>query len=293
MPKDHEHDHEPVDRDDPRRGNPETDPRRRTDRWRAGDAPVAECLVCDSVLDANELASGTCSDCGSPLFEDKGLGDEDVDSLIGLQEEGEDHGITFESPTEPIAGGSIDYAIIPRSTWAARPPTYVAYMKLPAPDFWQHHAADAGVYGGADASRSAEQAYCRAVQNYHMDSKGWSDIAYSFVEFPSGRIYEGRGWARTGGHTLNHNSTSHAVCAAGNYMTLVPTVAMLEGTAWLVVEGRRLGKVSEWGMVGGHRDVGQTACPGDKLYAQLPYIREVIEAGGPEPVGAELAFLKL
>jgi hypothetical protein len=34
----------------------------------------------------------------------------------------------------------------------------------------------------------------RAIQNFHMDAKGWSDIAYSVMIGQSGTIYEGRGW---------------------------------------------------------------------------------------------------
>lgn len=32
------------------------------------------------------------------------------------------------------------------------------------------------------------------VQSYHMNTKGWNDIAYNFVVCPHGFVFEGRGW---------------------------------------------------------------------------------------------------
>jgi hypothetical protein len=37
-------------------------------------------------------------------------------------------------------------------------------------------------------------AYWRAVRAFHMGTKGWSDIAYSFGVCPHGELFEGRGW---------------------------------------------------------------------------------------------------
>lgn len=39
--------------------------------------------------------------------------------------------------------------------------------------------------------------------------QGYSDIGYSFMIGGNGEVFEGRGWDRTGGHTLNYNSIGY------------------------------------------------------------------------------------
>jgi peptidoglycan hydrolase-like protein with peptidoglycan-binding domain len=109
----------------------------------------------------------------------------------------------------------------------------------------------------------------RNVQDFHMDSRGWSDIAYSFLVHQDGTIYEGRGWNIQGGHTRDYNSISHAFCFIGNTQNVDPTPAALASIAWLVKEAER-----KYGnqLILGHRDAASTACPGEKLYAKLDYI---------------------
>jgi N-acetylmuramoyl-L-alanine amidase len=130
----------------------------------------------------------------------------------------------------------------------------------------------------------------RHTQAFHMDTRGFSDIAYSFGIMPSGRIYEARGWDRVGGHTFNHNSVSLAAEFAGNFQPNVPgvqtrrpTLISLDAARWLIGEGRRLGKITPEAAILGHRDVGamggSTACPGKHLYAKLDYIREEDDLG--------------
>lgn len=160
------------------------------------------------------------------------------------------------------------FSVIPPSGWKARPPSEPLQMiPLPVPEVWIHHTVTAS---GPD-----ETQIMRQIQNYHMDTRGWRDIGYSFVIFPTGRIYEGRGWGRKGAHTQNHNAVGHGIAFAGDYRTLAPTTPSLDACRWLIAEGQRLGFVAKGKTLptGGHRDVAATACPGDKLYAQLGYLR--------------------
>lgn len=41
---------------------------------------------------------------------------------------------------------------------------------------------------------SACHAAVRATQRFHMDGRGWADIAYNWLICPHGTIFEGRGW---------------------------------------------------------------------------------------------------
>lgn len=154
--------------------------------------------------------------------------------------------------------------IVTRQQWGARRPTSVKQIAVPTRELWLHHTAGAG--NGASG--------VRATQRYHMDTKGWSDIAYSYLVDADGTVYEGRGPAVAGAHTRNHNSISHAICAIGDYQQEQPTERLVHSIARLVRHGHERG----WWpatLTGGHRDVGSTACPGQHLYSRIGEINRM------------------
>lgn len=106
----------------------------------------------------------------------------------------------------------------------------------------------------------------RQIQQFHMGpSRGWTDIAYSWLVDQNGTIFEGRGWGRSGAHTQGYNSSSHAVCAICGHDGEV-TEVMLDGLSRVHREHDRLYGA---GFHLPHRDANgaSTACPGDKLAA--------------------------
>ena len=148
-----------------------------------------------------------------------------------------------------------------------------------------HHTVNANNY-----SRSDVPGIIRSIYAYHTQSKGWSDIGYNFLVDRFGRIWEGRygGVDRpvVGAHTLGYNDYSFAMSAIGNYETAQPTSAMLDAYgklfAWkLSLHGIDAADTSQkvgpktFKAINGHRDAGQTACPGRYLYAKIPKIREL------------------
>jgi hypothetical protein len=146
-----------------------------------------------------------------------------------------------------------------------------------------HHTVNANNYTAAQVP-----ALLRGIYAYHTQSRGWRDIGYNYLVDRFGRIWEGR-WggvdrAVVGAHTLGYNEVSFAMSAIGNYDIAQPPQAVLDAYArlfaWklslynipanqtsILVKGRRLNAIN------GHRDVGQTACPGRYLYAKIPWIR--------------------
>lgn len=119
----------------------------------------------------------------------------------------------------------------------------------------------------------------RSIQNFHMDSRGWSDIAYSFVIDPVDlTIYEARGAGVLGGHTFGRNSISHAICIMGNFDREQPTPALIDRIAELVAYGHARGWWPKQ-LTGGHRDVRSTSCPGTNLYRQIPTINLKAKGG--------------
>lgn len=140
----------------------------------------------------------------------------------------------------------MDY--ISRSEWGARPPTQRSTIS---------HSEGVFVhYTGVDQDQSM-----RTLQDFHMNTRGWYDIAYSWVVYPDGRIYEGRGWGVSGAHTENWNSRSHGVCAVLGPGE-IPTQDMLDSIAVVIKEhNHRYGT----GFVRPHHAVNSTSCPGGPL----------------------------
>lgn len=163
--------------------------------------------------------------------------------------------------------------IIGRSSWGA-PPAHLPAITLPSERLWLHHTA---------AENHGPEGV-RAIRRYHIEGRGYSDIAYNFLVDRDGTIYEGRGAGKIGAHTRGDNQHSHAISAMGNYDVQPPTRALIAGIADLVVYGRLQG----WWhtLTGGHRDApaASTACPGRHLYAAIPDIRALTSSSPiPDP----------
>ncbi len=151
--------------------------------------------------------------------------------------------------------------LVRRDAWGARPPRGKP-ITIPTPvrDLFLHHSASPD--GGPET--------VRAIQKFHQETRGWADIAYTWLYSPRDRVfYEGRGPAVAGAHTRNHNRTSHAVCVMGNYDATVPPRHVIGDLAeWAYWHG------SVWGpdRYRPHKDVGATACPGRHLINLIPDI---------------------
>lgn len=127
-----------------------------------------------------------------------------------------------------------------------------------------------------------------AVQNiyeYHTKYKKWGDIGYHYLIAPDGKIFEGRKGGRSviGGHALPVNKTTIGIAVLGNYQDEEPSEAVLASiiklSRALSVEygiepdKKYIYKREAFESIMGHRDNDNTACPGEKLYAKIPYIR--------------------
>ena len=151
-----------------------------------------------------------------------------------------------------------------------------------------HHTVNANNYTSAQVP-----SLMRGIYAYHTQSRGWRDIGYNFLVDRFGRIWEGR-WggvdrAVVGAHTLGYNEVAFAMSAIGNFDIANPPQAVSDAYArlfaWklsaydiradamhIYVKNRFMNAIN------GHRDVGQTACPGRYLYAKIPAIRAATQA---------------
>lgn len=137
------------------------------------------------------------------------------------------------------SGGCSNVNIISRSQWGARNPKHVTAMHVPVHEFFIHHTESPSC-----SSQSECSARVRGIQNYHMDSRGWSDIGYSFLVGEDGNVYEGRGWTHVGAHTAGYNSKAFAASMIGSYMSHLPNSKALAAVKNLIACGVHLGKIS-------------------------------------------------
>lgn len=151
-----------------------------------------------------------------------------------------------------------------RAIWKGREPTRVSAISTPVNFFFIHHTTGSRCY---DFSTCA--AKVRNIQNYHMNTKGWSDIGYSFLVGEDGAVYEGRGWNNVGAHTSGYNSKSFAAALIGDFTTTEPKTAALNAAKNLIKCGVKKGHITSTYRLFGHRDVSKTTCPGDALYDEI------------------------
>lgn len=122
----------------------------------------------------------------------------------------------------------------------------------------------------------------RTIQNFHMDTRGWADIAYNFLVCPHGYVFEGRGWGkRSAANGTNAcNEAYHAVCYLGGdgdpFTTEAKGGFKAVRDAWQTRYGRSAQVIP-------HSNCVSTACPGND-------IRQWISSGlgggsAPAPTG--------
>lgn len=136
-----------------------------------------------------------------------------------------------------------------------------------------HHTVNGNGY-----SQGQVPSMIRGIQSFHQNGNGWSDIGYNFVIDRFGGIWEGRQdstwYPIIGAHAQGHNTNTVGIAGLGDFSGAGPGSAMVGSYQRLV--GWKLslsGTTPNSNTVLGHRNVGQTGCPGNGLYNQLGTIR--------------------
>lgn len=109
----------------------------------------------------------------------------------------------------------------------------------------------------------------RNIQHQHINNNKWADIGYNFLIGDNGYVYEGRGWRKQGAHAPNYNSKSVGICFMGTFTNKLPTAAALNAAKELIACGVSKGEIRSLYSLLGHREVTQTACPGNALYGEI------------------------
>jgi len=139
--------------------------------------------------------------------------------------------------------------------------------------------------GGLDFASISEKQHMRNVENYHVNTRGWTGIGYSFVIAHDGTIFEGRGWGRSGAHTEGRNSTAAGVCFMGHGDLQPATEAQIQAFRWLLGEGIRLRKMKSDPRIGSHHEYSQKGktCCGLMIRPHLDRLRGVTGPQAPAP----------
>ncbi len=157
--------------------------------------------------------------------------------------------------------------IVSREAWgAAAPRGRLTAMRSPR-GVLIHHSGDDGQDLGAVA----------AIQRYHQDHRGWTDIGYNYLITAAGEVCQGRpevgGQPSSGAHSPGQNSTRVGICMLGNFsdaneVCFQQFYALIPLCQWLSLR-HRIDPL----LIDGHRDHRSTECPGDRLYALLEDLR--------------------
>ena len=214
---------------------------------------------------------------------------------------------TIEAPAlelPQIQSAVIPPHLIPRSEWNASPfvgtPVPLAQPSYTRMTF--HHAA-----GFSAFSYEEGKAQVKAIQDFHQNVRGWSDIGYQFVFDQQGRLYQGRPFLDNrvnlnsapvlaqGAHVGGANTGNIGVSLLGCYhppesanCVDVASPALIDSVVTLYAYLSEQYRVDAANLLG-HRDQSATACPGDNNYVLLPEIRNRIRElilTGNEPIAS-------
>lgn len=165
--------------------------------------------------------------------------------------------------TEPSREG-VRVEVISKSAWGGRK-TGTFEPHVPQ-RLTIHHTAS----GGSDPAGAP--ARIRGYQRYHMD-QGWPDVAYHYLIDQAGRVYEGRPVVAAGDTFTEYDPSGHFLaCLDGSFDRATPSNESIDALVLVLAWASQTHDIDPR-TLSGHRDVANTTCPGDNLYA----LRDEIE----------------
>ena len=155
-----------------------------------------------------------------------------------------------------------------RKEWGAKPPKGTPTpLSKAAVDTIVHH------YSSMDAERRKDHSGCdevvRSIQNFHQDTRGWSDVAYNWLYCQHGHVYQGRGWHVLSAATLGHNGHTQATCFLGPDVKNRDDLTKLGREALSYLTNDFFKEFGRAKKVGGHRQFVNTSCPGEEIMAWI------------------------
>lgn len=157
------------------------------------------------------------------------------------------------------------------------------------------------VHHQAGTANPPYAAVVNAIWQQHVYSNGWCDVGYNWLIAPDGTIFEGRAGGNNvfGAHFCGKNANTMGVCFLGNFENQQPTAQALASLASLLAWKCCDSQISPVGSslhnssglmlahISGHRDGCSTLCPGENLYAKLPFVRVNTDTLYRDPTGCD------
>jgi hypothetical protein len=111
----------------------------------------------------------------------------------------------------------------------------------------------------------------RAMQRFHMETRGWLDVAYNHIFCRHGYVFVGRGFCARSAANGSNEANDHyfAICFLGDDSAARADVTpeARRVLRQLIVEYRR--RYPKARQVRPHSDFVATQCPGDELRALI------------------------
>ncbi|MGW0824100.1 peptidoglycan recognition protein family protein [Streptomyces sp. NPDC002845] len=170
---------------------------------------------------------------------------------------------------------------VTRAQWGARAPKQRSTDIDPARGgVAVHHTGDVRFAAGSHSGCAAQ---VRGIQNHHMDTNRWDDIAYTYLVCVHGSVYEGRGVGiRTAANGTNDsNDRYYAVCGlVGGTSASYDTVTddLIDGFRTSIARLRSVGGAAA--DIKGHKAFLATECPG-RLGNHMSAMEPGSSGGGP------------
>ncbi|KAL7745805.1 hypothetical protein ACLKA6_009999 [Drosophila palustris] len=156
-------------------------------------------------------------------------------------------------------------SIVPRHSWLAQMPMEEPVkLQLPVKYVVILHTATE-----SSEKRAINVRLIRDIQCFHIESRGWNDIAYNFLIGCDGNIYEGRGWETVGAHTLGYNKIALGISFIGCFMRELPTTDALNMCRNLLARGVEDGYISADYRLICHCQCNSTESPGRRLFEEI------------------------
>jgi hypothetical protein len=182
------------------------------------------------------------------------------------------------------AGGP--FKLIRRADWQAAAPKseYTPH----APKYFTLHHTQAHYPQTYERAVSEMQ----FIQDYHQNAKKWIDIGYHFLIDPLGNIFEGRPIKVVGAHVLSSNTGNVGISIMGNYHPPADNVFADASRDSFVAVGRYIAETYSVNVSSfyAHRDIGNSDCPGDSLYAKKGLLRDLIFNPRPQELPVDPAI---
>ncbi|WP_152191558.1 N-acetylmuramoyl-L-alanine amidase [Georgenia satyanarayanai] len=161
-----------------------------------------------------------------------------------------------------------------------------------------HHTAGSNSYTAAQSA-----GIVRGIYHYHAVSRAWGDIGYNFLVDKYGQVFEGRagsldappGRMPEAAHARGFNRGTLGISVLGDYSSLYAPDSVLTTMARVIAwkfDAADIDMSAPSGMtspgtahrpagqnlprVFAHRDVGATTCPGNNIYARIPWLNEQV-----------------